>query len=379
MFSKILLKYILRIEPEFCIHFGTELQKGSPIIYFSSSKVWEKETLAKKIKSIFSLKYIPTEEILEIAGKETIMESIFGKKEDYAEELYRINFWHNSQKWKFDKLTEFDVKRADAIASLAVLIRTKHREVTSKYLHLNIAEKSKDICILLHPMVIKTPVVSIQYYLELHCAFTFNEIRKANYQEADDLISYIYELQYIQQKIALTLHEFLYLIDYNEKQKGTSLLLRAELSAIICAETVFSYLKASIEKTIVVIGLIYGIKNLESKKTHKSKLDALENGIPENSKKQFYYQFIMEFIKSENLDELNNFRTGILHKKGISDLQPHNYVGKGAESLPLKKIFEILVEQQSKNTAVLIGTYSLLTDELVKINPPNISPFELPL
>jgi hypothetical protein len=60
-------------------------------------------------------------------------------------------------------------------------------------------------------------------------------------------------------------------------------------------------------------------------------------------------------------------------------LQPHNYVGQDAQSLPLKKIFQILVEQQSKNTAVLICTYSLLTDELVKINPPEINPSELPL
>ena len=97
------------------------------------------------------------------------------------------------------------------------------------------------------------------------------------------------------------------------------------------------------------------------------------------TKKKHYDFSLIRFIKSENLDELNNFRTGILHKKGISDLQPHNYVGQEAESLPLKKIFDILIEQQSKNTAVLIGTYSLLTDELVKINPPRINPSEIPL
>ena len=379
MLSKILLKYLFRTESEFSLLFGTELQKGSPIIYVSSLRVWEKESFKKKIKSILSIKYYPTEQILEKAGKETVMETIFGNKENYGEELYRINLWHNSKIWNFDELTDFDLKRVNALESMTILIRTRHRSMTSNYLYLDIAEKSKSICILLHPMVVKMPVTSIQYYLDLHCAFAFNEIRKSNYDNADDLISYIYELQYIQQKIALTLHEFLYLVDYNEKQKGSSLLIKAELSAIIGAETIFSYLKASIEKTMVVLGLIYGIKNLESKKTHKAKLEALDKGIPENAKKQFYYRFIMEFIKSENLDELNNFRTGILHKKGIADLQPHNYVGQDAQSLPLKKIFQILVEQQSKNTAVLICTYSLLTDELVKINPPEIDPSELPL
>lgn len=379
MFSKFLLKYLFRIESEFCTQFGTELQGGTLLIYFSSRNVWKRETLNKKLISIIFLKYTPSKHLIENAGKETVMETIFGNIEDYGEQLYRINLWHNSQKWNFEKLTEFDLKRANALESIAVLVRTRHREMTSNRLHLNIGEKSKEICTLLHPMVVKMPVISIQFYLELHSAFAFNEIRKSNYPNADDLVSYIYELQYIQQKIALTLHEFLYLIDYNEKLKGDSLLLKAELSAIVGAETIFSYLKASIEKTIVVIGLIYGIKNLESKKTHKVKLAALDKEIPENSKKQFYYKFVMEFIKSENLDELNNFRTGILHKKGISDLQPHNYVGQEAESLPLKKIFDILIEQQSKNTAVIIGTYSLLTDELVKINQPKINPCEIPL
>lgn len=379
MLSKFLLKYIFRIEPEFSLLFGTELQEGSPIIYVSSLRVWKKESFKKKLKSILSAKYSPTEELLEKAGKEIAMETIFGSKENYGEELYKINLWHNSKRWNLDKLTDFDLKRAKALESMTILIRTRHRSMTSNYLHLEIAEKSKPICILLHPMVIKMPVTSIKYYLDLHCAFAFNEIRKSNYSNADDLISYIYELQYIQQKIALTLHEFLYLIDYNEKQKRGSLLIKAELSAIIGAENIFSYLKASIEKTMVVIGLIYGIKNLESKKTHKAKLEALDRGIPENAKKQFYYSFLMEFIKSENLDELNNFRTGILHKKGIADLQPHNYVGQDAQSLPLKKIFQILVEQQSKNTAVLICAYSLLTDELVKINHPEISLSGLPL
>ena len=53
-------------------------------------------------------------------------------------------------------------------------------------------------------------------------SFLASTFDRSNYENADDLISYIYELQYIQQKIALTLHEFLYLVDYNEKQKEIS-------------------------------------------------------------------------------------------------------------------------------------------------------------
>ena len=68
----------------------------------------------------------------------------------------------------------------------------------------------------------------------------------------------------------------------------------------------------------------------------------------------------------------------ILHKKGISDLQPHSYVGQSAIDNPLKKIFSVLMEQHVTNSAVLIGTYAMLTDELVRLNPPTISPFDLP-
>ena len=154
MLSKILLKYLFRTESEFSLLFGTELQKGSPIIYVSSLGVWKKESFKKKIKSILSIKYYPTEQILEKAGKETVMETIFGNKENYGEELYRINLWHNSKIWNFDELTDFDLKRSNALESMTILIRTRHRSMTSNYLHLDIAEKSKSICILLHSMAL---------------------------------------------------------------------------------------------------------------------------------------------------------------------------------------------------------------------------------
>jgi hypothetical protein len=67
-----------------------------------------------------------------------------------------------------------------------------------------------------------------------------------------------------------------------------------------------------------------------------------------------------------------------LHKKGISELQPHNYVGEKAEKLPLLKIFNIVHEQHVKNTAVLICILAILTDELVRMVPPDIKPQDIP-
>ena len=165
---------------------------------------------------------------------------------------------------------------------------------------------------------------------------------------------YLYEILFLQQKIAIGLHEYLRLIAYSEDQKKDALFTQSEIDAIMNADLVFSYLKASIEKTIILIGLTHEIPSLESKKTHKAKLDALINGIPQKVTQQYYFQFVFEFIQSENIDEVNNYRSGLLHKKGISDLQPHNYVGEKSGTVPLKKIFQILHEQHSKNTAVLI-------------------------
>lgn len=228
-------------------------------------------------------------------------------------------------------------------------------------------------------MVVKIPVKSIQYCVEIHNAFAFNEIIFSEIENADDLISYIYELQNLQIKTALSLHELIYLIDYNEKNKGNALLIQAELSAISEAENIVNYLKATIEKIVVILGLIYNLKNLETKKTHKAKLDALYKVIPEKVRQLFYFELIEELIKSESIEELNNFRTGLLHKKGISNLQPHSFVGQEAKDVPLKQTLSFLLEQHSRNSVVLISTYALLTDKLVELKKPNVKFEELPL
>jgi len=378
MLSKFLIKYVFKYDTEFCIFLGSVKQKGSPMAIFSSQKIWNKETIIKKIKSIFLLRWKPSDHLLQTAAKETFYDTLFGKAADYNEGLFKINTWHNSQKWDLNRLTEEDLQKSDGLNALAVLINTKHQELTSDYLHLQLYEKAPSICYLLHPMVIKIPVTSIQHYINIDSAFAFNEIRLSNIENTEDLISYIYELQNIQQKIAMALHEFIYLIDYNEKNKGQALLIQAEVSAISEAEAIFTNLKATIEKIIVILGLIFKIKNLEAKKTHKAKLDALDKAIPETVRKLPYYEFMADLIKSESIEDLNNYRTGLLHKKGISKLQPHSYVGQKAQDVPLKDFFAFLIEQHSKNSAVIICTYALLTDELVKLKKPRISYEDLP-
>ncbi len=68
-------------------------------------------------------------------------------------------------------------------------------------------------------MVVKIPITSFAHYLDMHFEFAVNSIRKANHPEADDIISYLYELLNIQQKIAISLHEYLRLTHYPQLKK----------------------------------------------------------------------------------------------------------------------------------------------------------------
>lgn len=379
MISNFFIKYWLRQDDELVVSLGRNIQKGSPFAVLKIQKVWKQEKLSKKIKSILAFKWTPSQNIIEKISREAFYEEIFGFPTDYNESLFKINHWHNSRQWDLSSLTDEDIRKSDSLDALAIILKTKHRNLTSDYLHLHLFEKAPSICILLHPMIIKIPVTSIQYCIEIHNAFAFNEIRVAKIDNADNIISYIYELQNLQLKTAMTLHELVYLIDYNEKNKGTALLIQAELSAINEIETTINYLKATIEKIIVIIGLLFNLKTIETKKTHKEKLLALDKAIPEKVKQLFYYEFIAELIKSESIQELNKYRTGLLHKKGIYKLQPHSFVGQHAQDLPLRELFHFLLDQHSKNSTVIISTYALLTDKLVELKRPNINYEDLPL
>ena len=352
-------------------------KKGAMMAIVQVDGIWEKESFRNKLKSIVTLNWNPSKEILYPIIKRTFMDEVFGQENDYGEELFKLSVWHHAQPWNLTSLTDFDIARTEGLNSMSVMVRLSHREGTSYLLNLNLGERAPQMCFLVYPMIVKIPVISLQYFIDIDSAFAFNEIRKSGHPQSNDIISYLYDTILIQQKIANSLHEYIRLMYYNQTKKNEALFIRAELDCIRNADLVFSYLKATIEKAIVLLGLTHEILNLDAKKTHKSKLDALEKGLPNTIKQQGYFEFIWEAIKSESIAELNNYRSGLLHKKGISDLQPHNYVGESPESIPLLKIFNVLLEQHARNTAVLLGVMALLTDKLVQLDPPSITQEEL--
>ncbi|QQT46091.1 Uncharacterised protein [Sphingobacterium multivorum] len=364
-FSTFLLKYWFGEDKDTCIFLGSELQKGSLCVVVETYKLWKEESLGKRVKSLFFRKWDPSQDIMNRIGKEIFFAEIFGLETDFGPQLLALNHEHNSKKWIFQSLGEDDVKKAESLDAMYMLLNNAHRECSSRYLHLHLFERAPNICLLLNPMLAKVPVTSIQYSVVVHNAFVFNAIRSSKMTYADSIISYIYELQNLQIKTALCLHETLYLIDYNEKHKGGAVVLKAEISAIGELESAIGYLKASIEKIIVLLGLLFGVPNLENQKTHKQKLNNLYNAIPDNYKNSFYFELIEELIGSESIQELNNYRNGLMHKKGISKLQPHSFAGMNARDLPLREVFGFIIEQHSKNSAVLLSTYAMLTDKLV--------------
>ncbi|MGJ1327448.1 hypothetical protein [Sphingobacterium multivorum] len=363
--SIILLKYWFREDKETPIFLGSEIQSGNLCVVVETYKIWKEETFGKKARSVMSKKWEPSADIMDKLGREVFFSEIFGGEADFGNHLLALNHEHNSIKWSLDTLGEEDMKKAGSLDQMHLLLITTHRGCTSDHLHLHLYERAPNICLLLYPMVIKVPVISIQYCVILHSAFVFDAIRSSKIAHEDSIIAYIYELQNLQIKTAICLHEALYLIDYNEKHKGEATVLRAEISAIGELESAIGYLKATIEKIIVLLGLIFGVQNLENQKTHKQKLNNLYNAIPDSDKKSFYFGLIEELISSESILELNNYRNGLMHKKGITKLQPHSFVGKEAKDLPLREVFSFAIEQHSKNSAVLISTYAMLTDKLV--------------
>jgi hypothetical protein len=378
-FTQKFLQYYFKLPPDAVRVLGKYNQKGAQMAVVYLDKLWQETPMATKILNVLKFNWIPSEAIIAAKAKEVFMDTVFGTEHDYGHKLYELMAWHNSRKWELKELTETDLAKVEALNGVFILTRLRHKEVTSDYLRLNLAKKAPMMVILVHPLVVKIPVVSLQYALEIDAAFAFNSIREAQHPFANDLIAFIYETIFIQQKIATSLHQIVKLIHTTLEKSDDAVLLTAEFDAIKEVAHVVSDLKAMIEKMMSIIALTYEETKLDTKKTHVAKLTALERIIPEKAKQQFYYQFIFNQISSEAMQELNNLRTGLMHKKGVSSLQPHSFLSKKAVDAPLLPMFDTLMEQHSKNTAVFLGVLALLTDDLSVRKPHGYELTDIPI
>ncbi len=371
-----ILKYVFRLPREISILLGGINQPGSAMVVLHLDTMWKKLSTVEKMRSLFKLRWFPSDKIIEDKAKEIFLTNFFGLPEDFASELYILTAWLHTKTWSYDRLIEADHNKFVAIANVSIINNLRHTRVTSNYLHLRLFEKVPKICLLISAMVAKIPVFSIQFCLELNIPYAFQSIRASEHPNADKLIAYLYEILNIQQKIASSFHELVQHMDKSGHKSEETTLMSAEVDALKEISVIVMELKATIEKSVVLLGLTYEINDLESRKTHKQKLSALARFVPQKSKDQFYYAFIDDMISSEHLAELNNYRSGLFHKLGVAKLQPHSFVAKKSDETSLVETFMFLIDQHAKNTATLICILALLTDDLVNRKLPEVAFWE---
>ncbi|TKC08384.1 hypothetical protein FA048_14610 [Pedobacter polaris] len=339
--------------------------------------IWSKQSFARKIKAILTFNWKPDNQDMLDAAEKVLRLEMFGDESDFGDVLFDINLLHHHRLWNLDSLTEQDEQKVNASAGMRMLIAQKHAVVgTNKYLNLQLVHYNPMICSLCIPMILKIPVVSMLFAIELQENFTFNSIRQAKHPQADELIAYIYDTLLIQQKIASSFHRLLSRMNEVQQKKGETKLSIYEMDAISECDLIINYLKSSVEKIVLILAFTFEVTNLETYKKHQQKLKAIDLKLPPKAKAQPYFGFIWKFIQPEELEKLNNLRTGINHKKGVSKLQPHSYMDSDLSTSPIGEIFETLMDQHRKNSAMLIGVLALLTDDLVFRDPPTGSDLE---
>lgn len=378
-FWNTIIRRIVRAPVDGTVFLGREAKKYSIYAVIPTAELWYAEPLSRKIKSLFSLWWRPSEEDLNGAGVQVLLRHVFGTDEDFGPQFLRLYSWHALQDWSLSSLTEHDARRSEALETFTLVTRRRINQNTSyPRLNLSLPLRNPMFWEVAIPMVAKIPVKAFFKFLDVDASFSFNSIRASGHPHADELIAFLYEVLYLQQKIAISLDEYVRLSAFSFCEKTDSVLLNEEVDAIMCVDRTFSYLKASLEKTIAMTGLVFGVQNLDSKNSHKSKHRALSDAMPEGFKQLPYARFLLEHLKSQSMEDLSNYRTGLLHKKGISDLQPHSFTvsfeGNSVDTIAIfKKIFTVLHEQHSKNTAILVCSLALLTDLLVQMDPPKIT------
>lgn len=368
--SKILLKYYFRHPESYYISLGSHNQKGSLLAAVNMLPLWEAENYAKKLRAILTFRWKPEENQIYNKAIEVFQKDIFGKPEDYGHMLYNTQLIHHERTWDLSSLTPEDEQKIEALMGAKILTMQRHSSKgTSDLLKLQLPSYNLMMCSLVVPMIAKIPVISIRYCLEIQENFAFSSIRSANHPYADELVAYVYETLLIQQKLASCFHQLLGYMEDIKLKKADAKLTSYEMNAISTCDGIINYLKATIEKTILILAFTFEVINLETYKKHQQKLKALDAKLPAKAKDQPYFQFIWHYIQPEELEKLNNLRTGVNHKKGITSLQAHSYLDKGLVDTPLAGQFDILLNQHRLNTAILLGVLALLTDDLIFRQP----------
>jgi hypothetical protein len=361
-------------ESEFPITLVDPPKIGSPIAFVAPSELWRGYTLGEKLKRVVARNWSLSDSELSKLARAVFLEQLYGTTDDAGEAILELMTDHWQTERTYDFLTDHDRKRADALRAYTLATLERFRGLrSSPPLNLRLLRASPLMCTLVNPMMMKVPITSLQFFIDIHVHFAFNEIRRSQHPHADRIIALVYDVLFLQQKTAVTLKALLGHLATIATKQQESWLIQAEIDAIIAADLLFIYAKASVEKTVALVGHALELE-LENKKTQKKRLAVLQAAFPEAARSTPYGVLLLAFISSDALEELNATRSGLLHKMGIAELQPHNYVGARGDASALRRLFSFLHHQHTKNTLTLLAALALLTDDLMRRDPPEAIP-----
>ena len=348
MLTHWLLNSYFQSPGDWTIPLGGSPQAGSPFAVVYARTLWRNEPLRNKLRALLSHRWAPSEEQLQASAAAIFRTNIFGGTEDYGDHLLHLAAWHFSREFSLDALTDNDKEKAGNIDVFTGVTRSHYIDANYTPLPLWLAKKDPNIASLIFPMVLKIPVISIRYYLDIHYAYVFNAIRKADHPQADAMISLLYDLAFIQQKIAVGFHEYIRLLVHTRAAKNNS--VNPVGSALQQLELIVTHLKASIEKINAFVELVFGLVVSTAGSRQATGLAGLQLDLPPEVYRSFQWRLIDTVIDPANLEELNAYGSGLLYKKGVQAFAP-------------------LHEQHTRNTAALLCVLSLLTDQLTALDP----------
>jgi len=332
------------------------LQKGAPFAVVYARTLWRNESFGKKVRALLSHRWAPSGEQIQKSAGTILRTNVFGGPEDYGDYLIQLATWHFSREWRLDALTAADREKINSIDVFTGLTRSRFKDEHYTPLPLWLAKRDPNICALIFPMALKAPVIAIRYYLDIHYAYTFNAVRKARHSGGDALISVMYDLAFIQQKIAVAFHEYIRLLVHVRTRNNRTLATNPAVEALRQLDNVITLLQASVEKIISFVGVMYGLPlaagaaGAAGEGFYAKNLEILQKELPREVLQSFQWHLIEEFVSPANLEALAAYGNGLLYKKGT-------------------EVFAPLHEQHARNTAALLGAMSLLTDKLALLDP----------
>lgn len=373
------IAYFIRFRkrPDRIVPLGGELHVGGSMAVLYHETIWNALSWKQKVKAIFSSEWPPKCFNIAPMAKDVYLEEIFGGHSVISELLFDIGRQRETNTTEYKHLTPADLEKAHGLNSTAHLLLQKYKGFDSNPKFYIEFEGEIDLQELLINISSKFPIYNVKYFLHVKVYFAFDEIRRLNISKADDIISALYDLLYLQQKISSSLFEAvgkMAKIHSARSKDKTNVLNYEQIGLGKELESIIVMQKSTIEKIIALLSLAYFEELNNLKKGSDSKVKRLENTIPEFLKASEYFHFLFKHLKRDGYQDLEDLRTKILHWVGEERLQPHSYMKRSLEENDILnlEIYNDVIRFHYLNTLALISCLAMLTDKFMILESPEM-------